>query len=211
MRKGHRLIYIFVNSPNDIYIYAFVSQIGAIIANVSNIIYFRKKWGIKLSVSFSKDVFTHVKYCLILFGNSISMLIYVNSDITLLGIFCGDREVGLYSVAVKIYTVIKQLLNAMLVVGIPRMSRLTGIECKDKVDGQLNKLLRTLLIFLIPVIVGLFVLSDSIICVMAGVGYAESAYVLKVLSLTLAFSTGVCFYSNLVLIPNNKLCSKRRQ
>lgn len=197
------LIFLFVKSSNDLIIYAFVSQLGGVFANVCNLIHFYNKYDVKVSFTISKSIFSHLKYVLILFANSISMLIYVNSDITILGLFKGDYEVGLYSVAVKIYTIVKQLLNAMMVVGMPRMVRWTGQVDKEKVDNQLNALLSTLLMFLLPAIVGLFSLSGPIINLMAGETYMLAAEPLKILSITLLFATIVCFYSNLVLIPNN--------
>ncbi len=197
------LILLLVKSPDDLLLYAVIGQIGGVFANVSNIIHFYKRWDVKLGFSFNWHIFSHLKYVLILFGNAVSMLIYVNSDVTLIGIFRGDNEVGLYSVAVKIYTIVKQLLNAMMVVGVPQMSRWTGKKRKKEVDRQLDDILSTLLVFLIPSIVGLFCLSKQVIGVMAGNDYSTSVDILKVLSITLLFSTGVCFYSNLVLIPNN--------
>lgn len=197
------LTVVFVKSPEDLFLYALISQFGSVLANISNVIHFYKRWKIKIGIIFDSQIFSHLKYVLILFGNSVSMLIYVNSDITLLGIFCGDLEVGLYSVAVKIYSIVKQLLNAMLIVGVPQMSRWKGKKQNTEISRQLDSLLSTLLIFLIPCIVGLFCLSDLAVALMAGEGYAASGSALKVLSLTLVFSTGVCFYSNLVLIPNN--------
>lgn len=197
------LIFLFVKSSNDLIIYAFVSQLGGVFANVCNLIHFYNKYDVKVSFTFSKSIFSHLKYVLILFANSISMLIYVNSDITILGLFKGDYEVGLYSVAVKIYTIVKQLLNAMMVVGMPRMVRWTGQVDKKIVDNQLNGLLSTLLMFLLPSIIGLFCLSEPIINLMAGETYILAAEPLRILSITLLFATIVCFYSNLVLIPNN--------
>ena len=197
------LTVLLVKSPEDLFLYALISQFGAVLANVANIVHFYRNWKIRIGVTIDRCIFLHLKYVLILFGNAVSMLIYVNSDITLLGIFCGDQEVGLYSVAVKIYTIVKQLLNAVLVVGIPQMARLTGKRQKKEIDRQLDNMLGTLLIILAPAIVGLFCLSDQAVALMAGDGYYASGGALKVLSLTLVFSTGVCFYSNLVLIPNN--------
>ena len=195
--------FVFVKEPKDLYKYAMISQIAGVFANLSNIIHFRAKWKIKFHLVFRRSIFSHLKYVLILFANAVSMLIYVNSDITIIGIMCGDTDVGIYSVAVKIYTIVKQLLNAMLLVAVPRMARWTGRKGKELLDKQLNELLKGLLIFLIPAIVGLFSLSEEIVVLLSGPEYSLAQDALKVLAVTLCFSTGVCFYSNLVLIPNN--------
>ena len=197
------MTFIFVKGPGDLIKYALISQIAGSFANVSNIVHFQHKWDIRFRLVFKHTIFSHLKSVLILFGNAVSMLIYVNSDITIIGAFCGDIDVGIYSVAVKIYTIVKQLLNAMMLVAVPRMSRWTGVKGKDELNGQLNEILRGLLIFLIPAIVGLFCLSKEFIIFLSGPEYVMAENALKVLAVTLCFSTGVCFYSNLVLIPNN--------
>lgn len=46
-------------------------------------------------------------------------MIYVYSDTTMLGFMQTDYEVGIYSVSVKIYNIVKNLLSSVLVVAIP--------------------------------------------------------------------------------------------
>ena len=54
-------------------------------------------------------------------------MIYVYSDTTMLGFMQTDYEVGIYSVSVKIYTIVKNLLASVLIVSIPRLSMYYGI------------------------------------------------------------------------------------
>lgn len=197
------LIRIAVKEPGDIYKYALISQFATVFANFSNIVHFRVRRGIGFKLVFRRSIFSHLKYVLLLFANAVSMLIYVNSDVTIIGVLCGNSAVGIYSVAVKIYTIVKQLLNAMLVVAVPKLARWTGKRQQDEVSGQLNELLSGLLVFLFPVIVGLFSLSGPIVLFLSGPEYETAETALRILAITLLFSTGVCFYSNLVLIPNN--------
>ena len=196
-------VFSFIKQPQDLYKYAMISQIACVFANVSNLVHFRRKWGLDFKLVFNRCILSHLKYVLILFGNAISVLIYVSSDVTIIGMFCNDADVGIYSVAVKIYTIVKQLLNAMMLVAIPRMARWTGRKSKEEVDGQLNRLLSGLIIYLFPAVVGLFCLSRPIVMLFSGPEYEGAITCLKILSLALLFATGVCFYSNLVLIPND--------
>ena len=64
----------------------------------------------------------HLKPILILFASTLATSIYVSSDITLLGIFCGDYATGLYSVSTKLYSIVNNLLSAGILVAIPRFS-----------------------------------------------------------------------------------------
>ena len=68
----------------------------------------------------------HLIPILILFANSIAMTIFINSDVTILGLISGSYHVGLYSVATKVYTMLKSLLGALIVVSIPRLSSYIG-------------------------------------------------------------------------------------
>ena len=69
-----------------------------------------------------KDCLKHVKPILIIFASNIAIMIYVYSDTTMLGFITSDYEVGIYSVSVKIYNMIKNLLSSILIVSIPRLS-----------------------------------------------------------------------------------------
>ena len=75
-----------------------------------------------------------------MFSSAIATLIYINSDVTILGVLKDDIVVGLYSVSAKIYTLIKQLLNALLVFAIPRISNEIARKEFEVVDKHYNKI-----------------------------------------------------------------------
>ena len=141
---------------------------------------------------------------LMLFCNSLSVQLYINSDVTLLGIMQNDVAVGIYSAAVKIYNIVKQLLNAVIVVIIPRISALLG-ENKIK---EYNKLLGTvfhgILSVIMPLITGIFMLSYEIIALIGGEEYAVGYWSLRVLSLALCGAVFANFFTNAILVPNKK-------
>ena len=77
-----------------------------------------------------------MKPILLIFASSFAITIYVNSDTTILGILTSDYHVGIYAVATKIYTMVKSVLAAILLVSVPRLSRYAGMQ--DRVNfGQL--------------------------------------------------------------------------
>lgn len=77
----------------------------------------------------------HIKPILYLFCITISTTIYVKSDITILGFFKSDSEVGIYALSSNIYTVIKSILNAVIIVVIPRLSVYLGENKRDEYEG----------------------------------------------------------------------------
>lgn len=48
--------------------------------------------------------------------------IYVNSDITILGLYKGDHEVGLYSTSVKIYNIVNTIIASVSTVVWPQIA-----------------------------------------------------------------------------------------
>ncbi len=137
-----------------------------------------------------------------MFSSAIATLIYINSDVTILGVLKDDIVVGLYSVSAKIYTLIKQLLNALLVFAIPRISNEIARKEFEVVDKHYNKIFSYLILILGPACTGLFVLSENIIELFCGAEYLQAANSLKILAIALVLATMACFFVNVVMIPN---------
>lgn len=192
-------MFILVREPNDYLVYAAIVSVASAGANILNIAHVRKYTRIKfvLRPRFKK----HMPPILLLFANQMAVTIYVNSDITLLGLLSDDYSVGIYSVASKIYAIIKQLLNAVVTVAVPRLSALLGQKNEPQYIKICNKILNSLITVLMPAIVGLFFTSEYIIRIVGGTTYEDGAVALKILSLSLLFATIACFYTNCILLP----------
>lgn len=59
-----------------------------------------------------------------------ALVIYLNSDITILGIYADDAAVGTYSVATKIYLMAKALINAVILPAVPKLSQIAAEKRK---------------------------------------------------------------------------------
>lgn len=191
-------MFLFVRDAEDYKIYAVITTLAGSGVNLLNLFYVRKYVHVKLV--FHKSIFKHVIPLLILLGNSFAVTIYVNSDITILGILRSDTEVGVYSVATKVYTIVKQLLNAMLIVFVPRLSAMLSQDKKKEYRTLVNQVLHVLIILLIPAVVGLLMLSDEIVLLIAGPDYADAGKSLMVLSIALGFAVFGCYFSNCILL-----------
>lgn len=196
------LMFVFVKSVEDVYIYLFILQLATCGANLTN--YFYAKKYVKVKFRFKLNLKKHLVPILILFFNNISVIIYTNSDITLLGIINGNYDVGLYSVSAKIYTILKQLVNGFIIVSLPRLSYYVENNKKEEFDLLSNKILNVILIFIIPIVCGLCFLSKDIILIISGNEYLEAHSSLKILSVSLLFSALASFYTSSVLISNKK-------
>lgn len=193
------LMFIFVRSEQDLLPYTTITVISNSGANVINAFSRRKYCRIRFTIN--RNMLKRLVPVLVLFANSIATTIYVSSDTTMLGILAGNRATGLYSVAAKIYDIVKQLLAAIIIVSIPRLSAYLGENKIKEFHRTGNQILNALIVLVIPAMIGIFMLSRNIILVISGREYAEASNALRLLSIALLFSVFSWFYTSCVLIP----------
>ncbi len=192
-------LFLFVKSPEDVNKYAIIHVISA--TGVNAIYGLRVRKYVDFRPVKIQSLKVHIKPVLIIFSTSIATTIYVNSDMTILGWMIDDKCVGLYSVSVKIYSMVKQVMVAVISVAIPRLTLYSNSE---KFNKLFLKVFNTLLIIMIPSAVGLFMTSHDIIWAFAGEEYLESVLSLKLLSIALIFALLVNLFGLGVLMPHMK-------
>lgn len=194
-------MFIFVRRPEDIIPYCIISVLATNGGNLINVFYVRKY--AKIRFTFNMNLKRHLLPLLILFVNSIAITIYVNSDITMLGFFESDAQVGVYSFASKIYNLLKQLINAVIVVSVPRIAYILKNK-PEEYKVFINKIFSALNIILLPIIVGMFCMSDSMILLAGGEQYISGDAALKILSVATLFAIYASLFTNCVLIVNRQ-------
>lgn len=198
------LLFIIVRNENDVLAYAITTMVSTIGGNIANIFYIRKKLGITPKLRLTKATFRHVPIVIVMFANTIASTIYINSDITVLGIIKDDYCVGIYGAASKIYMIVKGVINAAIMVVIPRISFLIQKQDKEKIHDLLTKTLSGIVLLLSPAVVGLIMLAKDIVNILAGDQFLESEQPLIILSVSLIFAVLACYYINGILIPYRK-------
>lgn len=193
------MMFVFVKNRNDVAIYAAITVFATVGSNVLN--YIKAKRIITFNFTLDMNLKRHIKPIMIIFASNIAVLIYVNSDITLLGFFKSSYDVGLYSVSVKIYSLVKTVLSSILIVTIPRLSMLWGKEKYEEYFKVLKQIYNVLLILIVPAMIGIISMSKQIILVISGNKYVEASVSLKILSVALIFSIISWLFNECVLIP----------
>ncbi|MGY3820472.1 flippase [Ligilactobacillus salivarius] len=193
------MMFVFVKNKNDVAIYAAITVFATVGSNVLN--YIKAKRIITFNFTLDMNLKRHIKPIMIIFASNIAVLIYVNSDITLLGFFKSSYDVGLYSVSVKIYSLVKTVLSSILIVTIPRLSMLWGKEKYEEYFKVLKQIYNVLLILIVPAMIGIISMSKQIILVISGNKYVEASVSLKILSVALIFSIISWLFNECVLIP----------
>ena len=114
------LMFTIVRGKDDYVKYAMITAFSLCGANVLNVFYRRRFCDIKfvLHMNWRK----HFPGIIMLFVMLFAQQIYCNSDITMLGIMRSNYEVGLYSLSVRIYTALTQVISSILWVLLPRLT-----------------------------------------------------------------------------------------
>ena len=192
-------VFLFVRGPEDTAKYCLILVIGSYGGNLVNLFYIRRY--VKLRINFKVNLKRYFVPLFLLFVNSLATVIYVNSDITMLGFFTNDQQVGVYSFSSKIYNMVKYLINAILVVTVPRLAFILGND-ENNYKRYLNNIFNVLILILAPCVAGLCLLSKPIIMLLGGEQYLSGNSSLIVLSFSLIFALIASVFSNCILIIN---------
>lgn len=180
------LLFVLVKKSEDYYIYAGLQILPTAIVCVSNWCYCKKYVRIRLCRYTNAKV--HMKPLLIMLAGSITISLYVNSDVTMLGIFTDDYNVGLYTASTKIYSVIKNILSAIYAVTVPSLSVCAGNREWNKFKDLYSNIFGGISIILLPAVTGMLLLSNEIMLVMGGSEYVSAVTSLQILSVALIFA-----------------------
>lgn len=197
-------MFIFVHKPEHYLIYAGISVFSSSGANIANMIYRRRycKTRFTLDIEWKR----HLLPIFTLFALYLSQIIYVNTDITMLGIMRGDVEVGLYSTATKIYNIVNMSVASVAQVVLSELS--FQYSQKERNYAKINGLLKYSAQFIVtlgfPCVFGLNILASEIIEIIAGKEYLGAVPALHILTVSLLFSYLGGFVGNIILTPQGK-------
>ena len=196
------LMLVFVKEPEDYLIYAYINLFATAGPNVLNMLYCKKFVHIKLvKVRKIKD---HIAPVLVLFANTIATTIYINSDITILGFVQDNSAVGIYSLVGKIYTMAKQLVSAFIVAITPTLASYIGNQDLKKYTELLSIGFEYLITLLVPIALGIAILSRKLIIIIGGEAYVKGSTALVMLSIAMLFAIPAFFISSSMLILMRK-------
>lgn len=197
------LIFLLVRSSDDLIKYLIIILLSNSGANLFNFFYIRKKY-CKFQLVTNSNWLRHLKPIMIIFSTSVAITIYVSADTTMLGFMMDDYHVGLYSTAVKIYTIIKNVLAAILMVMIPQFALFFSRGDENRISELYTRIFNVLTAIMLPICMGLFSLSHDIVLLVSGNQFIGAANALKLLSLAVSFSLYSYMYTQCILIPNKQ-------
>ena len=196
------LLFIMVKTENDVNIYAMITVISSGGSGILNYLHAKKYCRVKLTTKVNWK--RHMRPILVLFATSVTVTIYTSSDVTILGLLCGDTSVGLYSVSTKVYSLVKTLLSSVLIVSIPRLSALLGSDDRGAFNEMAADIYKTLISLVLPALCGIILLRKEIVLILADESYLASKNSLALLSVALFFCLGAWFWGQCILVPFQK-------
>lgn len=194
-------IFIWVRNPGDDVLY-FGLTVGSVAANaLVNLCYARRF----VRFSWSKIRFRpYLKSYFSLGAYHLLTSMYTTFNVLYLEFACGDVQVGYYTTALKVYTLIMGFYTAYTTVMLPRMSALLSGGEQEAFEHWIRQSVRTLLTICFPLMALGIAGAPCWIAILAGPGY-EGAVVPMQIILSLLFVVGMAqILSVQVLMPQKR-------
>lgn len=171
-------VFIFVKEENDTNIYFLITTLSISINALINIINVRKYVVFNLiSINFRP----YIRPLFILGLYSILTSMYTTFNVTYLGFTHGDKEVGYYATATKVYGVLLAIYTAFTGVMIPKMSQLAKNKDLSHFNNLINKSCSILFSFSIPLVIVIELLVPQFIFIISGPGYEQADLAMRII------------------------------
>ncbi len=194
--------FIFVRNANDYNLYALVLVLSTAGSYIFNYIYMTKIIDLK-NVS-RLNLKKHIKPIIVLFATTAAATVYSSVDVTMLGLWVGDEQVGIYNVAHKLRQVILMFVSTVGTVVIPRLSYFVMNKKVDEFKGLIVKTIDFISSVSFSLVLFFILVSNESIFIIAGRDYVNSIIVFLCILPTIVF----CSFSNLtglqILVPMEK-------
>lgn len=191
-------VFVFVHTPEDYVLFYFLTVLMTVVGAVVNYMYSRSF--IHFSIR-DVNLKTYLKSTLSLGAYSILTSMYTTFNVAFLGFVWDDIQVGYYTTALKLYTVILGFYSAFTGVMLPRMTAITGSGDETSFNGLIHKSFELFYTISIPMVIVLFILAPEVVTLLAGNEYAPSISMSRIV-VPMLFVVGVAqILSFQILIP----------
>lgn len=188
------MIFVLVRNSGDLWKYCLIMSLSTLISQMYLWLFLRKEIK-KVRISFS-DIKENIKPCVVLFIPVIAYSIYRIMDKTILGLLATTSELGFYESAEKILNIPISIYTALGTVMLPYMSK-SDFDFEKKINYSFQLCFFTV----IPVLIGIFVVSRDFTIVFFGKDFLKTAYIIRLLIPSILFSSIANVIRTNYLIP----------
>lgn len=200
-------LFLFVHKPQDIYFWVTI--------NITVVAGLNCFWSIRRShrymfykrcPDFDYRIKVHLAPIFTMFAISLAAKVYTNVDTILLGFLSTDHHIGLYAAAVKLNTILITVFAAMSPVFMPRIIGYTESGDYDCYFALLKKIFSWVIGIGLPIVVGIEMLSDRILRIVAGTPFLPAARTMRILAPIVLINAcaNVLYYDFLAIYQKEK-------
>ena len=194
-------ILLVVRNPHDIVIYAVIVSLTNFLNNIISFIYAKHR----ISFDFSKiQIKKYIKPLIAVLVITNADLLYSQLDRVMLGRYVSGVSVTVYYTAYYLISTLSAIPYSIINVSIPRLSYLLKHEGKEIYEEKLNNSISSLIFIIVPMCLGVFVLSKEAIILYAGKKYLMAIVPLMIACITRIFISLESVMNNLVMYPNDR-------
>ena len=202
-------IFIFVKTPDDIYLYSLFMTILPFISGAISMAVANKKYSLHIVKVSTRDIINEIKDGFLVFTTSLSSKVFASIGITFLGIFSTPTEVG-------IYYAIQKIPNILIFIWLPIGQILYPLSSKKMtasfMDGKnfVYKVRRIIMILFLCIAIIISIFSKTIIDFIFGDEYTVYHYWVFPLLIWLLLSINNNFLGHQILLGGgfDKIYSK---
>lgn len=194
-------VFLFVKKAGDYPLYYLLTVLMLVANAVINLFYARRSVSL---VRKGLEPGRYLKPFLMLGMYMLLTALYVTLNVTWLGFVTNDEQVGYYTTASKLYSIVIAFFSAFTGVMLPRMSSLVSENRIDDFRSMIDRTFDLLFMFAVPLVVYASLCAPEIVRIFAGAGY-EGAYVPARIMMPLILVVGLeQIYVIQILMPNKR-------
>ena len=195
------LLFVLVKSKDDVFNYALLIVLTQSGANIFNFYHSRKY--IDFSTIKKIQVVKHLRPICFFFITALTVTLNTLIDQSMLGFIKGDYDVGLYAASIKISHIVITVMCSVIGILFPRLSYMIGNNDSAWIQ-LLDKTIDLLLLLSIPCTIGLTVLREPAISVLAGSQFNKATSILAIMNIMIVLLSLSHLFGNLVFMALGK-------
>lgn len=199
---GLLLMFILVRDKEDYVIYAAITIVAGVGSNILNFFYLRNY--IDLHPVGHYHIRRHLKAVIVFFLMSVATTIYTNLDTVMLGFMKNDAEVGYYTAAVKVKTILVSFVTALSAVLLPRVSYYVEQGLQDEFLKVSRKALNFVVVAAVPVTVYFILYAEEAILLLSGKDFGNAVLPMQIIMPTVLFIGITNVLGIQILVPLGK-------
>ena len=176
-------MFALIHDESDYIIYGAITIFAASASNVLNFINLRKYVILKPLGGYQLK--KHLKSMLVFFSMSVATVIYTNLDSVMLGFMKDDAQVGIYTAAVKVKSILVTLVTSASAVLLPRASKFVDQGKMEDFYRILKKTLHFIIVVALPMCIYFILFANESILLLSGKAFADATLPMQIIMPTL--------------------------